>query len=215
MLSVFVVSKMRLLREGVARLLEDEPSLSVIGCGDLGAVRLHSDSIDVVLIDAGAVHGAIANEVEREYAVVAFGVDANDDESVMRCARCGIRAFADLDATLSQIVTAVNAAVRNNVVYPQSLAAAFLRATAQRSQGAGSIGPHALTSRERDVLALVERNLSNKEIAGALRISVSTAKNHIHNILQKLSSPGRREAVAFVKGIRTQPESDQGTGPTI
>jgi two-component system nitrate/nitrite response regulator NarL len=54
-----------------------------------------------------------------------------------------------------------------------------------------------LTSREREIAALIERHLSNKEIACALGIEVATVKNHVHNLLQKLSVHRRSEAAAL------------------
>ena len=53
-----------------------------------------------------------------------------------------------------------------------------------------------LTLREREVVGLVERGLSNKEIARRLGIQVATVKNHVHNILDKLGVAGRADAVA-------------------
>ena len=56
-----------------------------------------------------------------------------------------------------------------------------------------------LTSREREIVALVERGLSNKEIARSLRIGTATVKNHIHNILSKLDVRRRGEAAAWLR----------------
>jgi DNA-binding NarL/FixJ family response regulator len=55
-----------------------------------------------------------------------------------------------------------------------------------------------LTSRERQVLQLIDGGLSNKEIATALGIEVSTVKNHVHNLLDKLRVPSRMQAAAWL-----------------
>lgn len=56
-----------------------------------------------------------------------------------------------------------------------------------------------LTRREQDIMAAIERGLSNKEIAGELKIEVSTVKNHVHNILDKLHLQNRRSAARYAK----------------
>jgi ATP/maltotriose-dependent transcriptional regulator MalT len=56
-----------------------------------------------------------------------------------------------------------------------------------------------LTRRERQIVGLIGRGLSNKEIAGALRIEVPTVKNHVHNILEKLHVHRRAEAVTAAR----------------
>ena len=60
----------------------------------------------------------------------------------------------------------------------------------------------ALSSRESEILALVEQGRSNKEIARQLAISVATVKNHMHNILQKLQVGRRGQAAARVRRSR-------------
>jgi DNA-binding NarL/FixJ family response regulator len=57
-----------------------------------------------------------------------------------------------------------------------------------------------LTAREREVLALLDRGLSNKQIAAALSIELSTAKNHVHSILRKLHLHDRAQARASGEG---------------
>jgi len=57
----------------------------------------------------------------------------------------------------------------------------------------------ALTSREQDIIALIDRGLSNKEIARQLKISLPTVKNHVHNILEKLPVGRRGVAAALLR----------------
>jgi two-component system, NarL family, nitrate/nitrite response regulator NarL len=56
-----------------------------------------------------------------------------------------------------------------------------------------------LTRREQDIMEVIERGLSNKEIASQLKIEISTVKNHIHNILDKLHLQDRRSAARYAK----------------
>ena len=59
-----------------------------------------------------------------------------------------------------------------------------------------------LTSRELEVVELIEQGLSNKEIAARLSIAVTTVKNHVHSILEKLKVHRRGEAASLVRGSR-------------
>jgi DNA-binding NarL/FixJ family response regulator len=70
-------------------------------------------------------------------------------------------------------------------------------ATAPRKARTGSAESAGLTRREREVLRLMEQDLSNREIANRLVIEVSTVKNHVHNILTKLSVSSRRDLVGY------------------
>lgn len=208
MLGVAIVSNVRVVRDVLARILGSEDSLMVVGSYSFETMfTANLDAADVVLIDASSVGpDSLSKMLELSHRpVAAFAVASDDDEMIVRCATIGIRAFADGDATASEIAHAVRGAASQEVVCPPSLVPAFIRATSRASSTAESPSASALTPREKDVIALVERGLSNKEIATVLGISLSTAKNHIHNILLKLSTPGRREAAALAKGSITGP----------
>lgn len=56
-----------------------------------------------------------------------------------------------------------------------------------------------MTSREQDIIALIDKGLSNKEIARQLKISLPTVKNHVHNILEKLQVRRRGAAAALLR----------------
>ena len=85
------------------------------------------------------------------------------------------------------------------------MTASLLRRVAALAAGNGGGLPRAqLTSREREIVGLIDRGLSNKEIARDLGIEVATVKNHVHNILEKLQVHRRGEAAARVRGIATR-----------
>lgn len=73
----------------------------------------------------------------------------------------------------------------------------------------GAAGPPPpLTARELEIVALIDAGLSNKEIAARLHIQLTTVKNHVHNILEKLAVRRRTEAVATVRRHRMLPNTD-------
>ena len=57
-----------------------------------------------------------------------------------------------------------------------------------------------LPPREREIVALIDRGLSNKEIAGELHIELATVKNHVHSVLDKLQVRRRGAAAAAIRG---------------
>ncbi|MET9272066.1 LuxR C-terminal-related transcriptional regulator [Kribbella sp. NPDC003557] len=75
-------------------------------------------------------------------------------------------------------------------------AALLRRIGSAAGQAAEQSGSTQLTTRERQILDLIDDGLSNKEIAGRLCIEISTVKNHVHNILAKLGARRRTEAAA-------------------
>jgi DNA-binding NarL/FixJ family response regulator len=80
------------------------------------------------------------------------------------------------------------------------MAAALFRRLATLAAGrAPAAGAQQLTTREREILRLIDGGLSNKEIAGRLSIEVATVKNHVHNILEKLHVRTRTEAAARLR----------------
>ena len=94
--------------------------------------------------------------------------------------------------------------MRGEAACSPRVAAALLRRVADRGARArrldGEFAP--LTSRERQIVALIDEGLSNKEIAARLCIELSTVKNHVHNLLEKLGARGRGEAAARVRMAR-------------
>ena len=77
----------------------------------------------------------------------------------------------------------------------------LLRRVAQGARGrrSGDEAAGHLTAREREIVALIDMGLSNKEIATRLSIELSTVKNHVHNVLEKLGASGRLEAAARLR----------------
>ena len=125
---------------------------------------------------------------------------AGDPVDVIACAELGFSAFLPREASIQAAHDAILAAARDemDLFWPSGkhLNARDLRA----SRPAVLEGMETcLTARERQIVALLAKDRSNKEIARALSISGATVKNHVHNILTKLGAVHRRAAVARVQ----------------
>jgi two-component system, NarL family, nitrate/nitrite response regulator NarL len=203
MIRILIVAEIRLYREGLAEMLRDEPGLAVVGtaAGADEAVRLLRGEVpDIVLLDmaipdnAWLVRALVAAVPGTR--VVALAVPEIERE-VLACAEAGVAGYVTRDASIEDVVAAVESAARGEVLAsPRMVATLFERvATLALERSPQSIESR-LTARELEILDLIDRGLSNKEIARFLTIELSTVKNHVHNILDKLNVSRRSEAAA-------------------
>jgi DNA-binding NarL/FixJ family response regulator len=206
-LDVFVLVAVRLYRDGIADALERDSRFRLVGsAGALDDARDQLDALTeppaVALVDLGLPEGAGATRALRAcwpgVSIVALAVP-EADEQVLQLAEAGVAGIVTREATLAEVLDAVAAAARREVLTSPAVAAVLLRRVAALGgeRGAGD-GP-ALTRRERQIVGLIGRGLSNKEIAGTLRIELPTVKNHVHNILEKLRVERRAEAVSVAR----------------
>ena len=123
--------------------------------------------------------------------IIGFGVGSHDE--ALACAEAGISAFVGADGTIDDLAQAALLALEGKAVLSPTLTALLVQRIAALSEA--HIQPNAtLTRREREIACLIDHGLSNKEIAGSLKISPATVKNHVHTILEKLNVT-RRNAI--------------------
>src|SRR3954466_3626963 len=188
---LFIVAEIRLYREGLEQSLESL-GFCVAGSAATAADALsalaHHD-VDVVLVDMAGVEGtAVASEIAERTpaaAIVALAVPEQESE-VLACAEAGVSSYVPREASLADLAAAIEAAVRGEAVCSPRIAASLLRRVRDLSVRRDERAElPALTSRQWEILRLIDEGLSNKEIAQRLYIEVPTVKNHIHNILDK------------------------------
>jgi DNA-binding NarL/FixJ family response regulator len=114
---------------------------------------------------------------------------------VFECLRAGAVGYLLKDAPIDRLVEAIQAAARGESVLQPSVASKVLAELSRLAGAAPATGELAkLSERERDVLRLIARGASNKEIAAALFLAEGTVKNHVTNILTKLEVDDRTQA---------------------
>ena len=208
MIRVAIVADIRLYREGLARVLERQPNISVVATaatGDGSLAPLAQLAPDLVLIDMAMADSLAAIQRVTVTApgakVVSLSVrDGQDDRDVLASAEAGAIAYVPREASLEDLVAVIECAVRGEAVCSPRVAGALLRRIAAlATDGRSDRVPAHLTNREREIMGLIDEGLSNKEIAKRLRIEVATVKNHVHNILEKLQVHRRGEAAARVR----------------
>jgi DNA-binding NarL/FixJ family response regulator len=164
---------------------------------------------DLILVDVAARDG-IANirrlaETAPGKRLLAIGV-RDVDRDVLTCIEAGAIGYVLRNATLEQLADSARHAVCDEpLASPHVIASLMRRVAALSAKGSqhGSVGD--LTSRELEVVELIEQGLSNKEIAQRLSIAVTTVKNHVHSILEKLNVQRRGEVASLVRqsGLNT------------
>lgn len=201
---VLVVDDHPLYREGLVTAISTMPGKEVVGEAADGeqAVRLAGDLVpDVVVMD---LHMPVLNGVEAtrrviehhpEIAVLVLTMLEND-ESVFAAVRAGARGYLLKGADRAEIGRALDGVSHGEVVFSAAIAGRVLAYFA-----AGRPGPEVapfpeLTDREREILDLVARGLTNAAIARQLVISDKTVRNHVSNVFSKLHVAGRAEAVS-------------------
>jgi DNA-binding NarL/FixJ family response regulator len=205
-LDVLVVEDNRVVRDAVAGLLAGEEALRVVGATGMGSDTLQAVEQlrpDIILLPAvGPRTVELTRALTRRFAdlrVVIFGIK-EVAECVTEVIEAGAAGYVRDDASVDEFREVIRLVARGEArVAPQIASSLFSRlatlASARRaSERAKSVK---LTPRELEILRLVAEGLTNKEIAARLHVEQQTIKNHIHNILERLSLRRRQQAVQY------------------
>jgi len=204
-ISVFLLAENRLLREALARILGKKNDIDVVGAASHSPSVLNAiatTSPRVLLFDPPDVRSGIAflrvlRETMPGLKVVMIGMEL-DSELFIPAVREGIAGYMLMDATATEIVAAVRSVMNSGAVCPPELCHALFRYVAgQRPSFPSFAVKHqlGLTRREQQLVEMVGRGFTNKEIAQELGLSEQTIKNHIHRMLRKVGASDRLQAV--------------------
>jgi two-component system, NarL family, nitrate/nitrite response regulator NarL len=222
--SVLLVTPIRLYADGIADALSALATIAgvtVVPSIDAAAGEQEREPRDVVVLDLAGIDDVAAAQAFVNAAapapVVALAVREHDQE-VIAWAERGAMGIVTRRAGLDDLRHAVEAAARGEFGCSSWVATALLRRVAEAGAERRRRAPHPeLTSREREIGALLVEGLSNKEIAGRLLLGVSTVKNHVHNLLAKIDARTRAEAVAVLMAAQDpgRPGAGSGSRPQI
>jgi DNA-binding NarL/FixJ family response regulator len=195
-----------LVRAGLRRIIEADSEIDVVGeaaDGPEAIAQVLSRSPDVVLMD---VRMPILDGIEatrrlaeqgstaRVIVLTTFGLD----EYVVSALRAGASAFVLKEAPPEHILSAIHQVAAGRAIIDPGVAQAVIDELGRRpvrSELAANVGD--LTPREREVLTLLARGLSNAEIAAELVVGEGTVKTHVARVLSKLGVRDRLQAVVF------------------
>jgi two-component system NarL family response regulator len=198
---IIVVDDQAVVRQGFVSLISTVPDMRVIAQGTNGreAVALYREHRpDVVLMDLrmpgmGGVEAIAAIRREFPDAKVIVLTTYDGDEDIYRSLQAGAQGYLLKDMFFEELESAIRAVHAGGRKIPGVVAERL----------AGRMGGSDLTGREHEVLELIVRGRSNKEIGAALGISEATVKSHINSILGKLGVTDRTQAAttALQRGI--------------
>lgn len=199
-IGVLIVAGHELLRRGLAAVLGDQPELALVGAAGARAEALElceAHQPDVVLLEVGMPGGEIAAGIRqlRRRAPQARVLAIADDHSpalVRESLAAGATSYLLSDTESAELVRAIRRTAMGQPSLAPEAVQALIAATIHPPPQ-----PDDLTEREREVLALMTRGLSNPQIARRLMLSRSTVKFHVSAILARLGAASRTEAVAM------------------
>jgi len=214
-MNIVILAPVRLLGESLAVCLAGHCGIERVEIAATStAVRalLGQHIFDVVLVDISRVSDsqdmrALACEWPQ-VRLLALGLEEQRD-AVIRCGRAGFAGYVPRDASLEALRNAVLDCSGGRLRCPAEIAGEMMRALfsgdAQPAQDAPQTS--ALTNRQEQVIELIGRGYSNKEIARELDLSVATVKHHVHHILAKLQVERRTHVIRrFRESLRTSKE---------
>ncbi|MDI6104110.1 response regulator transcription factor [Actinoplanes sp. NEAU-A12] len=204
--TVYLVAAVRLYRDGLALALRQAGGPQLAGAAaELYELEtaLAAARRPVLLLDVAAVAGPEALgpllEAFPRVRVLMLGLSDVTAE-ILDWLEAGACGFVTRQRSVLDLVAAIEDVVRDELSCPPQLAGALMHRVAalaarRRHEWVGDL----LSPREIEVVTLIGRGMSNKQIAAQLFITLATVKNHVHNILDKLNVTARGEAVAYLR----------------
>lgn len=202
---VFVISAVALQRDGLCEIVGRRGIVECVGtAADAGEAAVSIERLerlpDVVLFDVAApgkideMKDLISALPDVRVVAICVPIDAR---AAVACAEAGACAFLTADSSIGELFASLESIARGDLLCSPSVAGALFRRVATLARGGRpSTERRVLTTRELEILQLLDEGLSNKQIAQRLGIELPTVKNHVHRILEKLGVSRRGEAAA-------------------
>lgn len=202
---VLLVDDHRLITESLARVLDAEEDIRVVGAAATVAEarELAREAVDVVLMDYKLPDGTGAEAtriIKSRWPAcrVVMLTAIEEDETVLESIQAGADGYITKDKAVDEVVNTVRAANAGATLLPRSVIIQIARRVAEaRDRQAERTPVEALTPRELEVLKALTEGLSTPEICEQLFITPNTLRTHVQNIMGKLHVHSKLEAVAF------------------
>jgi DNA-binding NarL/FixJ family response regulator len=205
---IVLVDDQELVRAGLRTLAERDGDITVVGeagTGRAGLARIRELRPDVVLMDVRmpemdglqATREVVADPQLRDVRVLVL-TTFDEDEHVFEAIRAGAAGYLLKDVSPTDLRQGIRVVAAGESLLSPSVTRTVLQSLADRLQAAVDDTPlQALTERERQVLALVGRGLSNQEIAQELFLSPATARTYVSRLLTRLDARDRARLVVL------------------
>jgi DNA-binding NarL/FixJ family response regulator len=211
MIRVLLVEDQEIIRQGLKTLLETKPDLRIVGEAEngqqaieqLAALREQTEFPDVILMD---IRMPVMNGVEATNAICQRFPDIkilmlttfNDTQYVSEALRFGAKGYLLKNTPVDELANAIRSIHQGYTQFgPGIMEKVIAEAPTAKAEAPEEVLPPGLTEltgRERDVLRLIAKGASNREIAEMLHLSEGTIRNYISNILTRLNLRDRTQA---------------------
>ncbi|MDB4950556.1 MAG: hypothetical protein JWM27_3205 [Gemmatimonadetes bacterium] len=206
MISVALIEDNRLVREGLAAMLDRTTDFKVVASASSGEpARLKDAKPEVILLDVGLWDDdslRVAETLRQEYpesrVIIMDLMPVHED--IIEFVNAGVSGFILKDATFEDLVSTIRSVAEGAHVLPPQMTSSLFSQIAREAVGRGRavvLDAVRMTPREREVIELISEGLSNKEIAARLSIATHTVKSHVRNVMEKLALHTRLQIAAF------------------
>lgn len=203
--TLFLLAQNRLLREALAKVLSKKTDIKVVGSRAFSpdsSREIIAAAPDILVMDSfttNLAHIAFVREVRDNVSglkLVMIGMD-EEERQFLQTVREGALGYVLKDASALEVVAAVRAVANGGAACDPRLCACLFRFAAETNQMPNfhvrsKLG---LTNREQQLVRLISRGLTNKEIAAELNLADQTIRNHIHHMLRKVGATHRLAVV--------------------
>ena len=207
--TVFLLAQNRLVREALTKVLDRKSDVAVVG-SQAPSLQTTEDVVsaapDVLVVDSftpSTPHLEMLRQIQGTLTglrIVMIGMEP-DEQSFLHAVRDGAAGYVLKDASALEVVAAVRAVLAGEAVCPPHLCASLFRYVARQTQlpSFRARRDMGLTNREQQLIALIGRGMTNKEIASHLNLAEQTVRNHVHRILRKIGASDRFAVVEMCR----------------
>lgn len=213
MIKICIVDDHAMVRSGLRMLLDDKEDITVVGEASEGdeAIKLAMQlQPDVVLMDLSMPHGkdglTATKDLKQQLPQTAVLILTmhDDEEYLFRAIHAGASGYILKSAPHEELLTAIRLVASGNAyLYPAATKRLMGEYLERAHTGEGGTQGETLSEREKEILSLVAKGYSNKEVADQLVISVKTVESHKANVMEKLGLKTRPDLVKYAmkKGL--------------
>jgi len=204
---LFLLIENRLLRDALSRLFRKKSDFEVVGQAGKESIGAHSiveSQCDVVLCDFFDTKWfpfTLLRQEPQTVKVILAGME-DDDRQFLKAVKTGVTGYLTKDASTCDVIATIRATFRGEAVCSPKLSSTLFQWVAQSTRWERSWEVYHcpdLTIRQRQLIDLVAKGLTNKEIANHLNLSEFTVRNHIHRILKLVRVRTRKEAAEIIQ----------------
>lgn len=198
---VIIADDHSLFREGLRKLLESDVSMEIVcevgdGQGAINIVRKHPPDLILMDINMPGTDGLIATQViKREFPLTKIiALTICEGNEVLQMVKAGVSAYVLKDVVGSDLIQTIHKVMDGEVVIHPRVANCLVQELTRTDKKKDDLK---LTRREKDILEMLVKGNSNRDMAEAMFISEKTVKNHLTSIFRKLGVKDRTQAAVF------------------